>query len=109
MIVLIAAAVRTWHLSNNGFGRPYYAAGVRSMLSCPHCFLFNSFDPAGFVSLDKPPIAIWIQVLGAKLLGFRGIAVLLPQVIDKLSPQGSLPQDTDVMSQAGGLLSSLLR
>jgi 4-amino-4-deoxy-L-arabinose transferase-like glycosyltransferase len=84
MIMLTAAVVRTWHLSNNGFGRPYYAAGVRSTLSCPHCFLFNSFDPAGFVSLDKPPIAIWFQVLSAKLLGFRGIAVLLPQVIEGL-------------------------
>jgi 4-amino-4-deoxy-L-arabinose transferase-like glycosyltransferase len=81
MIMLTAAVVRTWHLSNNGFGRPYYAAGVRSMLRCPHCFRFNSFDPAGFVSLDKPPIAIWFQALSAKLLGFRGIVVLLPQVI----------------------------
>jgi 4-amino-4-deoxy-L-arabinose transferase-like glycosyltransferase len=46
--------------------------------------LFNSFDPAGFVSLDQPPIAIWFQVLSAKLLGFRGIAVPLPQVIEGL-------------------------
>jgi 4-amino-4-deoxy-L-arabinose transferase-like glycosyltransferase len=83
-ILLVAAIVRGWQLSANGFGRQYYAAGVRSMLDCPRCLLFNSFDPAGFVSLDKPPIAIWLQVLSAKLIGFSGIAMLLPQVVEGL-------------------------
>jgi 4-amino-4-deoxy-L-arabinose transferase-like glycosyltransferase len=83
-ILLAAAVIRTWQLSSNGFGREYYAAAVRSMMSCLHCFLFNSFDPAGFVSLDKPPIAIWLQVLTAKLIGFSGTAMLLPQVIEGL-------------------------
>ena len=82
LILLVAAVLRTWQLSSNGFGRQYYAAGVRSMMSCPRCFLFNSFDPGGFVSLDKPPIAIWLQVLSAKLVGFNGIAMLLPQVAE---------------------------
>jgi len=54
-ILGLAAVLRLWHLDQNGFGRQYYAAGVRSMLGSWHCFFFNSFDPAGFVSLDKPP------------------------------------------------------
>ena len=42
--------------------RPIYiTAGVRSMLDSWHNFFFNAFDPAGFVSLDKPPVAFWIQ------------------------------------------------
>jgi 4-amino-4-deoxy-L-arabinose transferase-like glycosyltransferase len=54
------------------------------MLDCPRCLLFNSFDPGGFVSLDKPPVAIWLQVLSAKLIGFNGLAMLLPQVVEGL-------------------------
>jgi 4-amino-4-deoxy-L-arabinose transferase-like glycosyltransferase len=46
-----------------------------------HNFLYNSFDPGGFLSLDKPPVAIWLQVAGAKLLGFSGMSILLPQVL----------------------------
>jgi 4-amino-4-deoxy-L-arabinose transferase-like glycosyltransferase len=84
LVLLVAAAARSWQLSANGFGRQYYAAGVRSMMDCPRCMLFNSFDPSGFVSLDKPPIAIWLQVLSAKLIGFSGLAMLLPQVIEGL-------------------------
>jgi 4-amino-4-deoxy-L-arabinose transferase-like glycosyltransferase len=76
---------RTWQLSQNDFGRQYYAAGVRSMLESWHNFLFNSFDPAGFVSIDKPPVAIWLQVASAKLLGFGALSIMAAQVMAGLA------------------------
>jgi 4-amino-4-deoxy-L-arabinose transferase-like glycosyltransferase len=72
--------LRLWRLEQNGFGTDYYSAGVRSMMTGWHPFFYNAFDPGGFVSVDKPPVALWIQVLSAKVLGFHGLAVLLPQV-----------------------------
>ena len=50
-----------------------------------HAFFYNSFDPAGFVSVDKPPLALWIQVATVKIFGFSSLAVLLPQVIEGLA------------------------
>lgn len=84
-ILGLAASFRLLWLSQNGYGRLYYAAGVRSMLASWHNFFFNSFDPAGFVSLDKPPVAIWLQVALAKLIGFGPLAMLLPQVLQGLA------------------------
>jgi len=81
-IVLAALVLRLWRLDQNGFGTEYYSAGVRSMLDDPHNFLFNAFDPAGFLSLDKPPVAFWIQVASAKLFGFSGLSILVPQVVE---------------------------
>jgi 4-amino-4-deoxy-L-arabinose transferase-like glycosyltransferase len=81
-VVLAALALRLWRLDQNGFGTEYYTAGVRSMLDDPHNFLFNAFDPVGFLSLDKPPVAFWIQVASAKLFGFSGLSILLPQVVE---------------------------
>jgi 4-amino-4-deoxy-L-arabinose transferase-like glycosyltransferase len=78
----LALLLRLWRLERNGFGTDYYSAGVRSMMTGWHPFFYNAFDPGGFVSVDKPPIALWIQVLSAKLLGFHGLAVLLPQVLE---------------------------
>src|SRR5262245_20346246 len=77
-----AAVLRLWRLDQNGFGNEYYTAGVRSMSQNWHNFLYNSFDPAGFVSVDKPPLALWIQVASVKLFGFSGLAILLPQVVE---------------------------
>src|ERR1035437_5716985 len=83
-ILGLAAVLRLWHLEQNGYGRQYYAAGVRSMMGRLHSFFFNAFDPAGFVSLDKPPIALWLQVASAKVLGFSAFSVMLPQVLEGL-------------------------
>ena len=81
-IVAIALALRLWRLGDTGFITPYYLAGVRSMMVSWHNFFFNSFDPAGFVSLDKPPVAFWVQTAAAEIFGFSPVAALLPQAIE---------------------------
>ena len=84
-ILAVAAALRFWRLGETGFITPYYLAGVRSMMAGWHNFLFNAFDPAGFVSLDKPPVAFWIQTASAELFGFSPFSVLLPQALEGLA------------------------
>src|SRR5215475_8215662 len=81
-VLVLAAGLRGWRLDQNGFDNEYYAAAVRSMLGGWHPFFYNSFDPAGFVSVDKPPLALWIQVASAKLFGYSALALLLPQVLE---------------------------
>ncbi|MEI9987109.1 MAG: glycosyltransferase family 39 protein [Aliidongia sp.] len=81
-ILVLALAIRLWQLDRNGWGTEYYSAAVRSMLESWHNFFFNAFDPAGFVSIDKPPIAFWIQTASSRLLGFCSFSLLLPQVLE---------------------------
>ena len=80
-VLLVAAVLRLMRLDDNGFGTAYYAAGVRSMLQGVWLFFYNSFDPAGFISLDKPPIAFWIQTVFAAILGYSGWSIHLPQAL----------------------------
>ena len=80
-VLLLAAGLRLWRLEANGFGTEYYAAGVRSMLQGARLFFYNAFDPAGFISLDKPPITFWIQAAFARVLGFSGWSIHLPQAL----------------------------
>src|SRR5262249_10958336 len=70
-VMALGLGLRLWRLGQNGYGTEYYSAGIRSMMDSPHNFLFNSFDPAGFVSLDKPPVALWIQVASVKAAGLQ--------------------------------------
>lgn len=51
------------------------------MLISWHNFFYVSFDPAGFVSIDKPPLGFWIQSLSVLIFGFSGWALFLPQAI----------------------------
>ncbi len=74
--------LRLWRLEQNGWGAEYYTAAVRSMAISLHNFFYCAFDPTGFISVDKPPIALWLQVASVKLLGFHPLSVLLPQVLE---------------------------
>jgi 4-amino-4-deoxy-L-arabinose transferase-like glycosyltransferase len=80
-VLLVAAGLRLVRLEDNGFGTAYYAAGVRSMLQGLWLFFYNAFDPAGFISLDKPPVAFWIQTIFAAILGYSGWTIHLPQAL----------------------------
>ena len=107
-ILVLAAALRLWRLDQNGFDNEYYAAAVRSMAAGWHAFLYNAFDPAGFVSVDKPPVALWIQALAVRLFGFHGITVLLPQVVEGVAAVALLDHLVRRRFGAGaGLLAAL--
>src|SRR5579884_2716908 len=80
-ILLLSIFMDFFLLGQNGYGNFYYAAGVRSMLDSWHNFFFISFDPGGFVSIDKPPLGFWLQALSAKLFGFTPFSLFLPQAI----------------------------
>jgi 4-amino-4-deoxy-L-arabinose transferase-like glycosyltransferase len=80
-ILLISAFLNIYKLNQEGFANAYYAAAVKSMLANWHTFFFVSFDPGGFVSVDKPPVGFWIQATSAKILGFNGLSILLPEAI----------------------------
>ena len=83
-VFLLALFLRLWGLDKNGFGNPYYASAVRSMLMSWHNFFFASFDPTGWVTVDKPPVALWIQSASAWILGYKGFSLIFPQVLEGL-------------------------
>jgi len=79
-VALLAAALRSWRAGT--YLEVYYAAAVRSMSMSWHDFFFAAFDPAGTVSIDKLPGALWLQALCVRLLGYHTWVMVLPQVIE---------------------------
>ena len=77
----VAAALDFVRLGQNGWANTYYSAAVRSMLRSWHNFVFVSFDPGALVSVDKPPLALWVEAASAKLFGYSGVAILLPEAL----------------------------
>lgn len=81
IILVISAILNFANLTIEGYANSYYAAGVKSMLMNFKNFFFVSFDPAGFVSIDKPPLGFWIQTISAKIFGFSGWSILFPEAL----------------------------
>jgi 4-amino-4-deoxy-L-arabinose transferase-like glycosyltransferase len=80
-VLALAAVLNTHRLSQNGYANIFYSAGVKSMLHSLHNFLFVSFDPGGLITIDKPPLALWVQAASAKVFGFSPLSLLLPEAL----------------------------
>lgn len=81
LILLLSAVLNFWSLSSQGESNTYYTAAIRSMTQNWHAFFFASFDAAGFVTVDKPPVGLWFQALSAMIFGFSGVSVILPEAL----------------------------
>jgi len=77
----LAAVLNLWGLSINGWANTYYSAAVKSMATSWHNFLFISLDPSGLMTVDKPPLSLWIQALSARIFGFHPLSLLVPQAL----------------------------
>jgi 4-amino-4-deoxy-L-arabinose transferase-like glycosyltransferase len=79
--IALSAVLNTHRLAQNGYANIFYSAGVSSMLRSLHNFVFVSFDPGGLVTVDKPPLALWLQAVSAKVFGFSPLSLLLPEAL----------------------------
>ena len=77
----LAGVLNLWGLSINGWANTYYSAAVRSMTMSWHNFLFASLDQSGLMTVDKPPLSLWVQALSARVFGFHPLSLLVPQAL----------------------------
>ncbi len=80
-LIVLAAVLNLGALGKNGWANDYYSAAVRSMSSSWHNFLFASLDPSGVMTVDKPPLALWVQSLSVRVFGYHPLSMLVPQAL----------------------------
>jgi 4-amino-4-deoxy-L-arabinose transferase-like glycosyltransferase len=78
-ILVLSGLLEFVKLTQNGYANVYYAAAVKSMLRSWHNFFFVSADPNGLITVDKPPLALWLQAVSAKLFGFAALSLIVPE------------------------------
>jgi 4-amino-4-deoxy-L-arabinose transferase-like glycosyltransferase len=80
-VAVLAAVLNLWDLSRNDWANTFYSGAVRSMASSWHDFLFASLDRSGLMTVDKPPAALWVQALSARIFGFHPLSLLVPEAL----------------------------
>jgi 4-amino-4-deoxy-L-arabinose transferase-like glycosyltransferase len=80
-LIGLAALLNLWALGQNGWANTYYSAAVRSMAASWHNFLYVSLDPSGVMTVDKPPLALWVQALSVRVFGYHPLAILVPEAL----------------------------
>jgi 4-amino-4-deoxy-L-arabinose transferase-like glycosyltransferase len=106
-LALITAGAAALRLIDLGAVRldPFYDAAVRSMGVSWHNFFFGAYEPGGSVSIDKPPVDLWLQVASVKLLGWGSTSLKLPEALAGIV---SVPLLYAALARPFGALAGLL-
>src|ERR1700704_6651914 len=80
-LLLLAAVLYLWALDQNSWANEYYSAAVRSMSTSWHNFFYGSFDPSGVMTVDKPPLGLWVQALSVRAFGYHPLSMLIPEAL----------------------------
>jgi 4-amino-4-deoxy-L-arabinose transferase-like glycosyltransferase len=86
----IAALLCLWNLTISGWSNDYYAAAARAASESWKALFFGSLDPGSFITVDKPPLSLWLMGLSARLFGFSSFSILVPQALCTIAAVGAL-------------------
>ncbi len=81
VILLLALFLYGWNIWKADSANSFYTAAITSMTQSFKNFWYASFDPAGYITVDKPPVALWFMAISAKIFGVHGWSVVLPSVL----------------------------
>jgi 4-amino-4-deoxy-L-arabinose transferase-like glycosyltransferase len=82
LLLLAATAVLyLWDLGASGWGNSFYAAAAQAGAQSWKAWLFGSLDAGNAITVDKPPAAMWVMGLSARIFGVNSWSVLAPQAL----------------------------
>jgi 4-amino-4-deoxy-L-arabinose transferase-like glycosyltransferase len=81
VIMAFSFGLHMYNIQSIGDANAYYTAAVKSMLQSWTNFFFVAAEPGGSVTVDKPPLGLWIEAVFAYFLGVSGFSVSLPNIL----------------------------
>lgn len=80
-LLVLTALMYGWGLDLNGWANAYYSAAVMSGSHDWTAFYYGSSDLGNAITVDKPPMSIWVMALSVRLFGLNSWSMLLPQAL----------------------------
>ncbi|MFK0065574.1 ArnT family glycosyltransferase [Streptomyces sp. NPDC091046] len=83
-ILVLAAGLYCWNLSESGLNS-FYSAAVLSGTESWKAWFFGSLDAGNFLTVDKPPFALMVMGLSCRLFGYGTWQMMLPLIAAALA------------------------
>jgi 4-amino-4-deoxy-L-arabinose transferase-like glycosyltransferase len=80
-LLVVTGVGYLWDIGRNGWGNTFYAAAVQAGTHSWTSFFFGSFDWSDYITVDKPPVSLWIMALSGRIFGFSSWTMLAPQAL----------------------------
>ena len=89
-LLIATACLYLVDLASSGYANGFYSAAVQAGSKSWKAMLFGSFDSSNFITVDKPPAALWVMDLSARLFGVNAWSILVPQALEGVAAVGLL-------------------
>ena len=80
-LLALASLLYMWGLDQNGWANSYYSAAAMAGSEDWTAFFYGSSDPGNAITVDKPPLSLWIMSLSVRIFGLNSWSILLPQAL----------------------------
>nr|WP_235581578.1 glycosyltransferase family 39 protein [Rhodococcus sp. Leaf278] len=82
VVLLVGTAVAyIWGLGASGWANSFYSAAIQAGSVSWKAFFFGSSDAANSITVDKPPMSLWLMSLSVRIFGLNSWAMLVPQAL----------------------------
>src|SRR5215831_4299073 len=82
VLLLGTAVLYLWDLSASGWANSFYSAAVQAGTKSWKAFFFGSLDASNSITVDKPPAALWVMELSARIFGVNSWSILVPEALE---------------------------
>ncbi|WP_406639441.1 glycosyltransferase family 39 protein [Amycolatopsis sp. WGS_07] len=109
VLLLGTAALYLTNVAISGWGNDFYAMAVQAGTWDWKAWFFGSLDPGNVVTVDKPPLSLWVMGLSGRIFGFSSWSMLAPDALAGVGSVGLLYLAVRRLSgPAAGLLAGAL-
>lgn len=84
------ALLYLWGLGASGWSNAFYSAAVQAGTKSWKAFFFGSSDASNFITVDKPPVSLWVMEISARIFGVNSWSILVPQALEGVATVGVL-------------------
>jgi 4-amino-4-deoxy-L-arabinose transferase-like glycosyltransferase len=82
LLLAVTAGLYLWDLGASGWANSFYSAAVQAGTKSWKAFFFGSSDSSNFITVDKPPAALWVMEISARIFGLSSWSILVPQALE---------------------------
>lgn len=89
-LLAATALLYLWGLGASGWANAFYSAAAQAGSVSWKAFFFGSFDAGNAITVDKPPAALWVMAISARIFGVNSWSILVPEALMGVATVGFL-------------------
>ncbi|MBJ7287812.1 glycosyltransferase family 39 protein [Williamsia sp.] len=80
-LIVGTAVLYLWNLGINRYANDFYAAAEQAGSQSWKAWFFGASDAGNSITVDKPPVSLWISGIAVRVFGLNSWSILVPQAL----------------------------